>query len=148
MTSIDAAKVPPVGRTVAWEPRSLLSSPKHERRAQMARVKLITQKEDVDPKDYELFDALVTRRGRVSGPSTVVLYSPTLAGPWNEVSEFLQGASIVAPRQAELAVCTTARENDCGYIWGAHVPRARAASVPEAALDAVRSHRALEGLEP
>jgi hypothetical protein len=53
----------------------------------MARVKLIVNKEDIAPEHYALFDKLAALRGRISGPSTVVLNSPGLAGPWNEISE-------------------------------------------------------------
>src|SRR5688572_26499819 len=112
----------------------------------MARVKLIVHKEDVAPEHHALFDELVALRGRISGPSTVVLHSPGLARPWNEISEFLHGQSIVQPEHAELAVSTTAREYDCAYIWNAHVPLARKAGVAEETIAAVREGRALEGL--
>ena len=44
---------------------------------------------------YALFDELAALRGRISGPSTVMLHSPSLAGPWNEVSEYLHRDSFV-----------------------------------------------------
>src|SRR5688572_30876255 len=97
----------------------------------MARVKLIVHKEDVAPEHYALFDQLAALRGRISGPSTVVLHSPGLARPWNEISEYLHGQSIVAAADAELAVCATAREMDCGYVWNAHVAAARRAGVSD-----------------
>ena len=107
----------------------------------MARVKLIVNKDDVAPEHHALFDKLAALRGRISGPSTVVLHSPSLARPWNEISEYLHKESIVEPRHAELAVCATAREKDCGYIWNAHVPLARKAGVAAEAIDAVRDRR-------
>src|SRR5581483_2390922 len=61
----------------------------------MARVKLIQNREDIAPEHYALFDELAALRGRISGPSTVVLHSPGLAGPWNEVGEFLHRKSVV-----------------------------------------------------
>ena len=112
----------------------------------MARVKLIVEKGDVAPEHYALFDALAARRGRISGPSTVVFHSPALAGPWNEISEFLHGQSIVEPEHAELAVCVTAREKDCGYVWNAHVPLARKAGVAPATIDAVRDRGPVSGM--
>ena len=45
----------------------------------MARVKLIVNKEDIAPEHHALFDKLAALRGRISGPSTVVLHSPGLA---------------------------------------------------------------------
>ena len=112
----------------------------------MARVKLIQNREDVAPEHYALFDELAALRGRISGPSTVVLHSPGLARPWNEVSEYLHGLSIVEPRHAELAVSATAREYDCGYIWAAHVPQARKAGVSEKTITAVGDRQPLDGL--
>jgi 4-carboxymuconolactone decarboxylase len=112
----------------------------------MARVKLIVNRDDVAAKDHALFDELAALRGRISGPSTIVLHSPGLARPWNEISEFLHRHSIVEPENAELAVCATARERDCGYIWNAHVPLARKAGVSVATIDAVRDRRPTAGL--
>ena len=112
----------------------------------MARVKLIQNREDVPPEQYALFDELAALRGRISGPSTVVLHSPGLARPWNEISEYLHRDSVVAPQYAELAVSATAREYDCAYIWNAHVPQARKAGVAEATVAAVRDGGGLDGL--
>src|SRR5438552_14436817 len=89
------------------------------RRATMARVKQIVNREDVAPEHHALFDELAALRGRISGPSTIVLHSPGLARPWNQISEFLHGQSVVEAQHAELAVCATAREYDCEYIWAA-----------------------------
>ena len=112
----------------------------------MARVKPIVNRDDVAPEHHALFDELAALRGRISGPSTIVLWSPDLARPWNEISEYLHRQSIVEPQHAELAVCGTARERDCGYVWNAHVPLARKAGVPAATIDAVRARRAVTGL--
>ena len=91
----------------------------------MARVKLITTKDDVAPEHGALFDQIAALRGRVSGPSSVVMHSPTLARPWNEISEYLHRDSVVAAKDSELAVCATARHYDCSYIWNAHAGPAR-----------------------
>jgi len=107
----------------------------------MARVKLIVDKADIAPEHHALFDELAALRGRISGPSTIVLHSPGLARPWNAISEYLHRESIVEPEHAELAVCATAREHDCGYIWNAHVPLARKAGVATETIDAVRDRR-------
>jgi 4-carboxymuconolactone decarboxylase len=112
----------------------------------MARVKLIVNKEDVAPEHHALFDTLAALRGRISGPSTVVLHSPGLAGPWNEISEYLHRLSIVEPQHAELAVCATARERDCGYVWNAHVPLARKAGIAAETIETVRERRPIDDL--
>jgi 4-carboxymuconolactone decarboxylase len=112
----------------------------------MARVKPIVNRGDVAAEHYALFDELAALRGRISGPSTIVLHSPTLARPWNEISEYLHRQSIVEPEHAELAVCATAREKDCGYIWNAHVPLARKAGILPPTLDVVRDGKSVAGL--
>jgi 4-carboxymuconolactone decarboxylase len=112
----------------------------------MARVKLIQNKEDIAPEHYALFDELASLRGRISGPSTVVLHAPGLARPWNEISEYLHRQSVVEAKDAELAVSATAREYDCPYIWAAHVPAARRAGVSEQTIASVRDGLALDGL--
>src|SRR3989449_10733214 len=112
----------------------------------MARVKPIVNRDDVAPEHHALFDELAALRGRISGPSTIVLWSPGLARPWNEISEYLHRQSIVEPQYAELAVCATARERDCAYVWNAHVPLARKAGVPASTIDVVRARGPVSGL--
>src|SRR4051794_41532504 len=111
----------------------------------MARVKLITNREDVAPEHGALFDEVAALRGRVSGPSSVVMHAPVLAKPWNDISEYLHGHSVVEAKVAELAVCATARHYDCSYIWNAHVSLARKAGVSEAAISAVRGRGGIGG---
>jgi 4-carboxymuconolactone decarboxylase len=110
----------------------------------MPRVKQIVNREDVLPEDYALFDELAALRGRISGPSTIVLHSPKLARPWNEISEYLHRESVVEAQHAELAVCATARYYDCGYIWAAHAPSARKAGVAEETITAVRERKPVD----
>ena len=107
----------------------------------MARVKLIVDKQDLAPEHGALFDELAALRGRVSGPSTIVLHSPGLARPWNQVSEYLHRDSIVEAEHAELAVCATARERDCGYVWNAHVPLALKAGIARQTITAVAERK-------
>jgi 4-carboxymuconolactone decarboxylase len=104
----------------------------------MARARLIQDKQDLSAEHHALFDELAALRGRISGPSTIVLHSPGLAGPWNDVGEYLHRKSIVEPRLAEIAVCATAREYDCPYVWAAHVPLVRKAGGWEKTLAAIR----------
>jgi len=112
----------------------------------MARVKLIVSRDDIAAEHHALFDELAALRGRISGPSTVVLHSPGLARPWNEISEYLHRHSVVEAPHAELAVCATAREKDCAYIWNAHVPLARKAGVPAGTIDLLRDRRNVIGM--
>jgi 4-carboxymuconolactone decarboxylase len=112
----------------------------------MARVTQVLNKEDVAPEHHAVFDELASLRGRISGPSSIVMHSPGLAHYWNAISEFLHTKSIVEAPDAELAVCTTAREWDCRYVWAAHVPAARAAGVSEDAIKAVTNLQDVDAL--
>jgi 4-carboxymuconolactone decarboxylase len=112
----------------------------------MPRVKLLATRDDVAPEHYPLFEELAALRGRVSGPSSVVLYSPALSKPWNDQSEFLHRDTVVEPAASELAMIATAREKDCAFIWNAHVGAARKAGVAEATVTAVRENRPTAGL--
>jgi 4-carboxymuconolactone decarboxylase len=75
-----------------------------------------------------------------------VLHSPGLARPWNQVSEYLHRDSIVEPEHAELAVCATARERDCGYVWNAHVSLALKTGVARQTIAAVAERRPADEL--
>ena len=112
----------------------------------MPRIPLITQKDQLPPEHHALFDELAALRGRVSGPSTIVLHSPKLAGPWNQQSEFLHAHSVVDHMSSELAIIATARSRDCGYIWNAHANAARTAGASEAAIAAARDNGPLDSL--
>ena len=114
----------------------------------MPRVKLFKAKEDVAPEHHALYDELAAMRGRLSGPASVVMYSPGLSKPWNDQSEFLHRQTIVDKGLAELAICAAARERDCPYIWNAHTSKARKGGISEATLSATRDNSALAGLPP
>ena len=114
----------------------------------MPRVKLLTAKEDVAPEHYALYDELAALRGRLSGPASVVMYSPALSKPWNDQSEFLHREAMVEPALSELAISAAARERDCQYIWNAHSKAARKGGISEATLTATRDNAALGGLPP
>ena len=112
----------------------------------MPRVKLLNAKEDVAPEHHALYDELAAMRGRLSGPASVVMYSPALSKPWNDQSEFLHRETIVEHALAELAISAAARECDCPYIWNAHVNKARKHGIAEATLIATRDNTALDAM--
>ncbi len=50
--------------------------------------------------------------------------------------------------EGELAIIATAREKDCGDVWGAHVALARKAGTREEAIAAVRDRKDVSALAP
>jgi hypothetical protein len=46
----------------------------------MARVKQITSKNELSDEHHGIFDSIASSRGRISGPFSVLLHSPEIAG--------------------------------------------------------------------
>lgn len=103
----------------------------------MPRITQISEKSQVADDKQHIFDAIAQSRGRVSGPFSVLLNSPEIAGRAGHLGAYIRFESTLTPSQRELAIITTAREFDCAFEWAAHVPLAQHAGVSEAAIQAV-----------
>ncbi len=103
----------------------------------MARITQVTTKEQVPPDKHDIFDAIAASRGRVSGPFSVLLNSPEIAGRAAHLGAYIRFESTLAPAERELAIITTSREFDCGYEWSAHATLAKEAGVRDEAIDVV-----------
>ncbi len=114
----------------------------------MARITRITERGQVAADKRGLFDAIASSRGRVSGPFSVLLNSPEVAGRAAHLGAYIRFESTLTGAQRELAILTAAREFDCAYEWGAHEPLARNAGVPDAAIQAVANNEDLSTLTP
>ncbi len=103
----------------------------------MARITQITDRSQVDAAHHEIFDSIAASRGRVSGPFSVLLNSPEVAGRAAHLGAYIRFESTLTAAQRELAIITTAREFDCGFEWAAHATLARNAGVRDAAIQVV-----------
>ena len=103
----------------------------------MARIRQITTKDEVPADKHGIFDAIAASRGRVSGPFSVLLNSPEIAGRAAHLGAYIRFESTLAPAESELAIITTSREFDCGYEWSAHATLAKEAGVRDQAIDVV-----------
>ncbi|MBI4639698.1 MAG: carboxymuconolactone decarboxylase family protein [Candidatus Tectomicrobia bacterium] len=112
----------------------------------MARIPAITQKESLPPHQQQIYDAIAESRGRISGPFTILLNSPEVAGRVAHLGAYIRFQSTLKPMIRELAILTTARELNCQYEWTAHVPLARQAGVREEAIASVGNRKAPEDL--
>ena len=112
----------------------------------MPRITRITEREQVAADKQGLFDAIAESRGRVSGPFSVLLNSPEIAGRAAHLGAYIRFESTLTAAQRELAIITAAREFDCAYEWGAHEPMARDSGVREAAIEAVANRGELAEL--
>jgi 4-carboxymuconolactone decarboxylase len=114
----------------------------------MARVPQITSKDQVAPDKQHIVDEIAGSRGRVSGPFSVLLHSPEIAGRVAHLGAYIRFDSTLSGAERELAICTAARECDCQYVWSDHAPLALKEGVRQEALNVVASRGTLDSLTP
>ena len=112
----------------------------------MTRITQITERQQVDANKQHIFDSIATSRGRVSGPFSVLLNSPEVAGRAAHLGSYIRFESTLTPSQRELAIITTAREFDCAYEWAAHATLALEAGVQKDAVEIVANGGGLSAL--
>ena len=103
----------------------------------MGRVPRITDISSLNQKHHSIFENIASSRGKISGPFSVLLNSPEVAGRSAHLGAYLRFESVVENRLLELAIITSAREMDCDYEWAYHVLLARKAGVPESVIDII-----------
>ena len=113
----------------------------------MARLALITSKDQVAAKDHAVVDSIVKSRGALHGPFTVFLHCPELAGRLAHLGAFVRFEGSLDKRVRVLAAMTVARELDAVYVWGAQTAGARRLDVPESTITAVREKHS-RGIPP
>src|SRR6266478_7268226 len=113
----------------------------------MARLALITSKDQVAAKDHAVVDSIVKSRGALHGPFTVFLHCPELAGRLAHLGAFVRFEGSLDKRVRVLAAMTVARELDAVYVWGAQTGGARTLGVPESTITAIREKHA-RGIPP
>ena len=113
----------------------------------MARLALITSKDQVPAKDHAVVDGIVKSRGALHGPFTVFLHCPELAGRLAHLGAFVRFEGSLDKRVRVLAAMAVARELDAVYVWGAQTAGARRLDVPESTIAAVREKHS-RGIPP
>jgi 4-carboxymuconolactone decarboxylase len=113
----------------------------------MARLALITSKDQVAAKDHAVVDSIVKSRGALHGPFTVFLHCPELAGRLAHLGAFVRFEGSLDKRVRVLAAMTVARELDAVYVWGAQTAGARRLDVPDSTIAAVREKHS-RGIPP
>jgi 4-carboxymuconolactone decarboxylase len=113
----------------------------------MARLPLITNKDQVAEKDRAIVDSIVASRGALQGPFTMFLHCPELAGRLAHLGAFVRFEGSLDMRVRVLAAMTVAREFEAVYVWGAQAGGARRLGVPEATITAIRENH-LRGIPP
>jgi 4-carboxymuconolactone decarboxylase len=113
----------------------------------MARLPLITSKEQVPAPQHAIVDAITQSRGAIQGPFTMFLHCPELAGRVAHLGAFVRFEGSLDMRVRVLAAMTVARELEAVYVWGAQTGGARRLGVPEATITAIRENHS-RGISP
>src|SRR4051812_33209432 len=100
----------------------------------MARLPLITSKDQVAPTDHAVVDSIISSRGSLQGPFTMFLHCPELAGRLAHLGAFVRFEGTLDMRDRVLAATTVAREFEAKYVWGAQTGSARRQNVSEATI--------------
>jgi 4-carboxymuconolactone decarboxylase len=113
----------------------------------MARLPMITSKDQVAEKDRAIVDSIVASRGALQGPFTMFLHCPDLAGRLAHLGAFVRFEGSLDMRVRVLAAMAVAREFEAIYVWGAQTGGARRLGVPEATITAIRENHS-RGIPP
>jgi 4-carboxymuconolactone decarboxylase len=104
----------------------------------MARIELITSKDQLTPDRVAEYDAIGEVVHGVRGPFGVLMHSPGLAEKVCRAGAQVRLGSELTMAERELALLTTSREKDAAYEWATHAPIAREHGVTDAAVTAIR----------
>ena len=107
----------------------------------MARIKQITSKKDISNEHHGIFDSIASSRGRISGPFSVLLHSPEVAGRAAHLGAYIRFESLLKDDDREVAIITAAREMNCNYEWAAHVPIAMEAGITQEVVDVINEKK-------
>jgi 4-carboxymuconolactone decarboxylase len=134
----------PALRTAANPPTL---GPNQEEETTMARLSLITSKDQLAPKDHAIADGIIGSRGSLHGPFSVFLHSPEVAGRMAHLGAYVRFEGSLDMRVRVLAAMTVAREFDAAYVWGAQTGAARKRNVPETTIAAIKADQSA-GIPP
>jgi 4-carboxymuconolactone decarboxylase len=112
----------------------------------MARIPQISSKDEIPSDKGHIFDSISSSRGRISGPFSVLMHSPEVAGRAAHLGAYIRFESTLSDSDRELAIATTAREMDCDYEWSAHARLAREVGVRPEAIEVVANKGELDSL--
>lgn len=107
----------------------------------MARLPLITSKDQVAVEHHAVVDAIEKSRGALHGPFNIFLHSPEVAGRIAHLGTYIRFEGTLDFRVRVLAAMTVAREFEAMYVWGAQTGSARRQNVPETTIAAIRDNR-------
>jgi 4-carboxymuconolactone decarboxylase len=105
-------------------------------------AKLPDPTSSLDPQGQELYQELVSHRGRIDGMYRSLLNHPELTRYVSDLGTFLRfGAGSLPDALRELLILWLAREMGAAYEWVKHEPVARQAGLAPALIEAIRTRR-------
>jgi 4-carboxymuconolactone decarboxylase len=107
----------------------------------MARVPLITSKDQVPAQHHAIVDGIVGSRGSLQGPFSVFLHSPEISERVAHLGALVRFEGSLDFRVRVLAAMTVAREYEAMYVWGAQSGSARRQNVAETTITAIKENR-------
>ncbi len=107
----------------------------------MARVPLITSKDQVPEQHHGIVDGIIASRGSLQGPFSVFLHSPEASQRVAHLGAFVRFEGTLDVRVRVLAAMTVAREFEAMYVWGAQTGSARRQHVAESTITAIKQNR-------
>ena len=114
----------------------------------MARIKQITSKNEISDEHHGIFDSIASSRGRISGPFSVLLHSPEIAGRAAHLGAYIRFESLLEDDEREVAIITAAREMNCNYEWAGHVPIAIEAGVAQEVVNVINERISTDEVAP
>ncbi|WP_394930894.1 carboxymuconolactone decarboxylase family protein [uncultured Ilumatobacter sp.] len=105
----------------------------------MARIPLLTHREELDSERQAVFDSVVETRGSMIRPYEVLLHTPGIAGAAAKLGHQIRYQGQLSDHDRELAIITTSQVHDCEFEWTSHVDIARSAGVAEGTITALKS---------
>jgi 4-carboxymuconolactone decarboxylase len=136
-------------RATGWEVRGRASGSRarnNKRSQHIARVPYVSR-EYLPPEAQKAWDDFAApRKGRVENNPRVIANSPDAAVNIWRLATYLRFESDIPPKAFSLATITTAAEHDSDYVLAWHIPSAVEKGVSQAAIDAVRQKKLLDGV--
>lgn len=111
----------------------------------MARIPLITDRDELDAEGRDAFDRIAESRGELLRPFEVLLHAPAAAARVAELGHVVRFESHLPDRDRELATLATGRALGCGFVWESHLDAARASGIGPGTLTALERGEDLAG---
>ena len=101
----------------------------------------VLKPEQMTPRQREVREVILKRRGRFGGPYPVWLLSPELCERTEALTAYCRFESKLPLKLRELSILITARFWDAQFSWSSHVDPAVTAGISQAAVDAIAEKR-------